>query len=765
MANDELETTHRPASPNFTRAETGRPRERRPHRSCDICRQRKTRCDGAKTGNGRCSNCLAFGSSCTYAEAPRKRGPKNVTIEDLKKENEALKAKLRSLSLCSLCSQPLQSLPAQGSGSSRSGSVVREGTPRSDRSITPSHSGEPPDEHDFTGDDLAAQLERFSMKSGKPAFFGPASSFGLANNAIAIKEKYLGRPVSALPRRPLFWGRLPWEEEMFDRQTNYNFPDRDLIASLLDLYFTSVHPTIPILHRPTFEKYVAEGLYFTDREFGGTLLSVLAVASRYSNDPRVFVAGDSSLSSGWPFFVQIRILQKMFEPTIHEVQMYCLLALFILGTSVPQVSWLYIGLGIRFLQQRGEHRRKRGSQKPDAGDELWKRAFWSFVLLERISCLFLGRPMGMHVEEYDIELPLDVDDEYWDTGFVQPVGQPSQLAYFVCHLRLSEILADAMRRLYGSKKSKILLGWDGPDWEQRAVADLDSAMNDFVDSIPLHLRWDPENPPQGPFFDQAAILHISYNHILIAIHRPYIQKAGAHGAPSLSICARAARGILHTARIWLDKLHRVPLPGLINPVFVSCVILIVYMLGTKRAGLPIHKNKDLAHIATAMEILKVAESRMQPIGRLWEKLRDIWSLDGSLPLEHPPHEQVNPGDSVECTTRSPDFPPPASAEVSGHSLSDLPHEYYYPQPPQPIDYLEKTLPSTQSHSLEPGMSIEQLLGNRDPFDGMEGILDDELMSMWMAAPTDIASMGDWNADIENRNPNGVDGNWFGFATL
>jgi hypothetical protein len=47
-----------------------------------------------------------------------------------------------------------------------------------------------------------------------------------------------------------------------------------------------------------------------------------------------------------------------------------------------------------------------------------------------------------------------------------------------------------------------------------------------------------------------------------------------------------------------------------NPVFVSCVILIVYMMGTKRAGLPIHKNKDLAHVATAMEILKVAESRL-----------------------------------------------------------------------------------------------------------------------------------------------------------
>jgi hypothetical protein len=30
------------------------------------------------------------------------------------------------------------------------------------------------------------------------------------------------------------------------------------------------------------------------------------------------------------------------------------------------------------------------------------------------------------------------------------------------------------------------MGWDGPDWERRAIATLDSAMNDFVDTIPPH---------------------------------------------------------------------------------------------------------------------------------------------------------------------------------------------------------------------------------------------------------------------------------------
>jgi hypothetical protein len=35
------------------------------------------------------------------------------------------------------------------------------------------------------------------------------------------------------------------------------------------------------------------------------------------------------------------------------------------------------------------------------------------------------------------------------------------------------------------------------------------------------------------------------------------------------------------------------------------------------------------------------------------------------------------------------------------------------------------------------MSIEQLLAETDPLDSMDAIIDDELMSMWMAAPTNM----------------------------
>jgi hypothetical protein len=115
-------------------------------------------------------------------------------VEELKKENAALKAKLRKLSVCSLCAQPLQSQP-QGDGASNSSifnhgdgasgsSVFNHGTPESDTSHTSGADGsEPVDGQDFTAD-------RFQSSSGSEArrsrYFGASSPFALANTAIAV---------------------------------------------------------------------------------------------------------------------------------------------------------------------------------------------------------------------------------------------------------------------------------------------------------------------------------------------------------------------------------------------------------------------------------------------------------------------------------------------------------------------------------------------------------------------------------------------------
>ncbi|KAF7374513.1 Fungal-trans domain-containing protein [Mycena sanguinolenta] len=708
-------------------------KRRRQQRSCDICRQRKSSCVGPMA-NGSCTNCLAFGLACTYFQPSKKRGPKYTknpaTMEDLKREITRLKARLRSLSICSLCSGPLQSQRQESdSCESRSASPIQQNAPK-----------EPPDEKELTNDELASRFSQFSLTPFNANYFGAGSGFALVNNTSMMKDEFLGPSSVAPSRRPYFWQALPWEKEAFDPQPGYVYPPDDLITSLVNLYFINVHPTIPILHRPSFERSVAQGLHRKDMSFGGMLLSMLAIASRYSTDPRICLHG-ALLSAGWKFARQLWGVRKFFQSTIYEVQMYAFLTFFVLGTSVPHIAWLYAGLGIRCVQQRGEHRRKPEGHKWSLEDELWKRSFWFLVSMERIICVFLGRPLSIHTDEYDVEFPLAVDDKYLDQELAQPPGIPSQLSYFVCYSQLINILGDALRRLYGPKKAKMAMGWDGPEWEQRAVAELDSAMNQLLDSIPPHLRWDPENLSQDiVFLDQSAQLHITYNYILIAIHRRYIQKPSGS---SLSICATAARTILHTADIWLSKLQRLPVPNITNPVFVSGVILVLHILATKRAGFPVDKNQDLLRVATALEILKFAESRLQPIGRLWELLRELWALDGPLPLDNLPKSDSH------SNARSADVH--TSAVSSG--------QYYYPQLEQPFDY--SMLASNQPSSIQ-SKSMELLVSDvAQPHSSTaDGWFDDEIMSMWMAAPTDIVNPQHWNAFMQYRNENGAEANWF-----
>ena len=84
--------------------------------------------------------------------------------------------------------------------------------------------------------------------------------------------------------------------------------------------------------------------------------------------------------------------------------------------------------------------------------------------LDRFISSLTGRPCSLNDEEYvfnsflkffpslikdffsfDLDLPIECDDEYWDNEFQQPSGKPSSITYFNCFLRLMDIFAYAMR--------------------------------------------------------------------------------------------------------------------------------------------------------------------------------------------------------------------------------------------------------------------------------------------------------------------------------
>ena len=106
----------------------------------------------------------------------------------------------------------------------------------------------------------------------------------------------------------------------------YTFPEPDLSKHLADLYFDCVNLYLPLLHRPTFEKWVNEGLHLSDDKFAPVYLLVLAVGARYSSDPRAMLDGvDSYHSCGWKWFDQVQMMKRsmLSPPTLFDIQCYC----------------------------------------------------------------------------------------------------------------------------------------------------------------------------------------------------------------------------------------------------------------------------------------------------------------------------------------------------------------------------------------------------------------------------------------------------------
>ena len=174
-------------------------------------------------------------------------------------------------------------------------------------------------------------MQRFTIDPTLRRFFGKSSSVVLLTTARDIKKKYAETHNGDLPntfwiKRPEFWTAQPWVRAKIQAAKNeYDFPDQDLLWLLVDKYFTHVNAFLPLLHRPTFESQVGDGLHLRDGEFGGVVLLVCALGSRHTDDPRVLLPGTSDLASaGWAWFDQVQLLRSscLAPASIYEVQSY-----------------------------------------------------------------------------------------------------------------------------------------------------------------------------------------------------------------------------------------------------------------------------------------------------------------------------------------------------------------------------------------------------------------------------------------------------------
>ncbi|PPQ70674.1 hypothetical protein CVT26_014613 [Gymnopilus dilepis] len=673
-------------------------KKRRIQRACDICRRKKIRCDGVQMPGNRCSNCVSYNFECTYVEAAKKRGPPKGYVESIENRLDKLEKVLRQLcpdesvykELSALLDKWHPEQPIPGSIASLvqeklgctaafpgvSATDIVTSAIRGMADDTPLPRIDPADDDDETNLLLVDNFKRMRLDPNEYRFFGKSSGAMLVRTAMELKGKYtsgeafdLARQVPPLVnRRKEYWTMHSWEKipEITPHQ-QFEFPAEDLAAHCIELYFTNINLYLPLLHRPSFEKSIKEGLHLTNHGFAHVYLLVCAVGSRYSKDPRVRLDDvDSWHSAGWKWFNQVQMVRRsiMAPPTLYDLQRYCLSVQFLQGSSAPQSCWTLVGIGLRLAQDVGAHRRKVNNHTMTAEDEMWKRAFWVLVCMDRMVSSSLGRPCAIQDEDFDLDLPIDCDDEYWDNDvpelrFKQPIDKPSLISAFILYIKLHQIMAFSLRTIASLV---------GPKWEQHIVAELDSALNKWVDSVPDHLRWDP-NREDVRFFNQSATLYAAYYHIQILVHRPFIpspSRPSPLSFPSLAICTNAARSCTHVVDIQLKRCPgelAIPQIQVCMSVFTSGVVLLLSIWGGKRSGLSIDANREMTDVYKCMSILKATEARWHSAGRLWDILYEL-AYVGDLPLPKP----SPPGNKRERDSEDAITPNTGRSDVPSGSL-------------------------------------------------------------------------------------------------
>ncbi|KAJ3551665.1 hypothetical protein NM688_g4573 [Phlebia brevispora] len=638
-------------------------------RACDNCRRRKVRCDGGRASGDKCSNCAAFDYTCTYDRVAVKRYTNPEYVQNLETQLARtqdmllkLSARLETLNVQGISddgglgiSSGVRSPPNEGDTSTRfapppptallPGIVSR--SPQDDEELDSS------DDETTLRQSLELSIKNLTLRPKRANFFGKSSGLMFLQTALDLRDQYVHGKA---PDKGAIHARLAnareefWDDLSRDSQwitpPEYAypiqaFPEPPLMQSLVELYFSNLNIFLPLLHRPTFEKELRDGLHLVDEGFGAVVLLVCALGAKFSDDPRVLLDGVKSVhSSGWKWFQCVQSVRKAFRlvpPSLRDLQISCLGAEFLHTSPVAQLSFSCTGQGIRMAQDLGIHRRKVYAKLPPVEGEMMKRAFWILVTLDRAFSSILGRACCIQDEDFDVDYVIECDDEYWfnDKGepvFQQPPGKPSYIAFFNSLIRLNQILGCVLRTVYAINKSKSLLGFTGPDWEQHIVTELDSALNQWVDTVPNHLKWDPRME-NTTYLDQSAFLHTAYYVLQITIHRPYIpspRKKSPLGFPSLAICTNAARSCIHVMDTQFNRTARSSYQTMIG-CFSSAVVLMLNIWGGKHSALSPNMSREVADIHKAMLMLKALERRWYAAGKILDLLSEL-AMAGDFPL-------------------------------------------------------------------------------------------------------------------------------------
>ncbi|KAJ7610455.1 fungal-specific transcription factor domain-containing protein [Roridomyces roridus] len=766
------------SSSESTRDSDSHAKKKRVTRPCDVCRRKKRRCKC--DGETPCGPCLKHDFNCTYQQRPRQRISTATTyVHSLEHRLQEAETLLRSGQADTTTTTPTPS-PRSGPGVEVVTQIIRGLS----KPYPPAHS-----------DDLTfAEIERSfrslaldNLNPGDHGFYGKSSNAALVKTAVDLRA---GPPVSghgsssSSSSSNKTWSVKPWESGLPTPRRSFLFPDCDLTVALIRLYFDKVNVFFPLLHRATFERAFAADTHLREDDdgvgFARTLLLVCALGARYSDDPRVCLqehlvnSEEYGSTAGWKWFDEVELTRETAsrQPTLYDLQCYALAVQFLDRTSSARACWTVVGIGLHVGKDIGAHRAKPRPTGLTAEHELERRAYWTLTLFDSELCGALGRTPAIHAMDVDLDPPARCDDEYWDTGFIQPADKPSMVDFFCSLMSLNRIFAFTHKVLYSSTKIRVMvaMGDDGR-WEEKIVMELDSALNSWFDSVPVHLRWD-QTCPSDIFLDQSAALYCKYYLVQMLIHRPFIPAIRdttklVTTFPSLTICNNAARACIHIVETQQRRRPGNPVVFAQTALFTAGIVLLLNIWAAGAGGSGASRDADLRDVRRCVEVLRTHREYWPSVGASLNTLEQLLKIDRErAPVDirrkeydddpspfvprGNPAESLSPGEA-EPQVSAARWVPATTDDVAWakehldalEAPARAPKVSTQPQP-QTFTALDTALfagvPSTDGHGLQFPAPLESTSYDAAAFS--------DIMAIWNEAPTGF-EVSDWNSYLRS----------------
>ncbi|KAH7105100.1 fungal-specific transcription factor domain-containing protein [Auriculariales sp. MPI-PUGE-AT-0066] len=665
-------------------------------RACDRCRVKKMKCDGPDQDDHVCSRCNELSEPCVYTNS-------------VKRERETPKSYVEGLEM----------------RLARAERLLRQHCPKVDlmRELG-AFTMTPLTQSRYTyGCNTETWCFTDEVESGTQTV-DPLQSYGV-EELLYSTSSYMCSALPCGPRpdvnitdathrfvkRPSFW-ETPEHEfrgEMAESRTlDAELPPPDELATLVQLYFERVNTYYPLLHRPLFEQQLAREESLSDSHFVALVLLVCALGDAFMPGSSTESSGNAE-PAGWRFFKHIEPLLRVPPPTtprLVDLQVFAFACLYLATTEVRfSTAWNLLGMAIRLAIHAGAHRRKSYKKEPNLIDELWKRTFWALILMDRCTCFALGRPTGIPDDAFDTDLPLEIDDDCWDIESgdhglyrlksLQPAERPCLYSFFVHQLRILFILGLTMRSIYAINNTRRLMGFYGSNWEHGVVTRLGEMLDDWLNTVPVHLRWD-HGRENLTWFNQSAILHSWYFMLQIAIHNPFVRSTASdftslNGrwsstmglAESLAVCERAAQSATQILAVQLQRSpDLISAPQQISVSFLSGMIQLVCLFLRRSSAQAAEVAQVLAAVRTCMDALALLARTWTAAQRKWDMLHDLASgLDTPLPPSSLPSDISSISSAIHSPmSQQAKLNTQLSSAVPASGLGDAACQDYSPSP-------------------------------------------------------------------------------------